>query len=295
MKTINTDIDTASFQLFCAIEGGHPFWAQEVKHNGAQVVLTAIQSGFYRPKKNGIEEIRQKLRDFDIRQSLESLEEIGAQFLFAGHQCWPSQLNDLANPPFGLVVKGKPERMESLSKSISIVGTRNPSNYGAHIAYDFAAALSASDWAVVSGGAVGIDTAAHQGSINTNGLTFAVLASGFNQLYPKSNTKLFNEIARDGLLISEVMPDAHSVAARFLVRNRLIAALSKATLVVEAAMRSGSIRTARDAAEIFRPVMAIPGPINLPTSVGCHKLISDRCAELVSSVTEIMELVNPLT
>ncbi|MEN9736734.1 MAG: hypothetical protein RL129_1445 [Actinomycetota bacterium] len=198
MKTINTDIDTASFQLFCAIEGGHPFWAQEVKHNGAQVVLTAIQSGFYRPKKNGIEEIRQKLRDFDIRQSLESLEEIGAQFLFAGHQCWPSQLNDLANPPFGLVVKGKPERMESLSKSISIVGTRNPSNYGAHIAYDFAAALSASDWAVVSGGAVGIDTAAHQGSINTNGLTFAVLASGFNQLYPKSNTKLFNEIARDG-------------------------------------------------------------------------------------------------
>jgi DNA processing protein len=122
----------------------------------------------------------------------------------------------------------------------------------------------------------------------------AILGGGFNKNYPAAHEKLFAEILQSGLLISEVMPDVHAASHRFLIRNRLIAAISKATVVVEAAFRSGSLRTARDAAEIFRPVMAVPGPINSPTSEGCHRLIAERCAELVSSISEVMELVLPL-
>jgi DNA processing protein len=174
------------------------------------------------------------------------------------------------------------------------VGTRNPTNYGTRIASDFAAGLADRDWAVISGGALGIDSAAHYGALAAEGVTFGVLGGGVNRPYPLANSKLFDEIKSKGVLISEVMPNVHPVPHRFLIRNRLIAALSKGTIVVEAAYRSGSLRTARDAAEIFRPVMAVPGPINVPTSEGCHKLISERCAEIVASVSDVLELVNPL-
>jgi DNA processing protein len=120
------------------------------------------------------------------------------------------------------------------------------------------------------------------------------LAGGFNHLYPRENTKLFEKISEHGLLISEVMPNIKSKPYRFLVRNRLIAAISRATIVVEAAYVSGSIRTARDAAEIFRPVFAIPGPITSPLSNGCHRLIVERVAEIATSVDEIIEMVSPL-
>ena len=129
----------------------------------------------------------------------------------------------------------------------------------------------------------------------SGGKTISILGSGFEKKYPKSNTKLFERIEESGLLISEVMPDVDPKPNHFLIRNRLIAALSNGTIVVEAAFKSGSIRTARDAAELYKPVMAIPGPINVPTSEGCHKLITERCAELVTSVSEVLELVNPLT
>ena len=181
-----------------------------------------------------------------------------------------------------------------LTTSIAIVGTRNPTSYGSRIAGDFAAGLADRDWMVISGGAIGIDSYAHKGCLAAEGLTVAVLGGGVNRNYPASNQAMFEDIAETGLLISEVMPDVVALPHRFLIRNRLIAALSRATLVVEAAFRSGSLRTARDAAEIYRPVMAVPGPINAPTSEGCHRLISERCAELVSSVGEIMELVLPL-
>ena len=112
-----------------------------------------------------------------------------------------------------------------------------------------------------------------------------------NSIFPSGNDRLFREIIENGLLLSEVLPNVHAIPARFLIRNRLIAAISRATVVVEAAFRSGSLRTARDAAEIFRPVMAVPGPINSPTSEGCHRLIGERSAEIVTSVADMMELV----
>jgi DNA processing protein len=149
-------------------------------------------------------------------------------------------------------------------------------------------------WIVVSGGAYGIDSAAHRGAILAEGQTIAVLGSGVNAVFPSGNEGLFREIMENGLLVSEVLPNVHAIPARFLIRNRLIAAISRATVVVEAAFRSGSLRTARDAAEIFRPVMAVPGPITSPTSDGCHRLIGERSAEIVTSVADLMELVGPL-
>ena len=137
----------------------------------------------------------------------------------------------------------------------------------------------------------GIDTHAHRGALAAEGRTFAVLASGVDTLYPKGNESLFLEILENGGLISEVMPLERARPERFLTRNRLIAALSRSTIVVEAAFRSGSLRTAREAAEIMRTVLAIPGPITSPTSDGCHRLIGERCAEIVTSVADAMELI----
>ncbi|CAB4736860.1 unannotated protein [freshwater metagenome] len=120
------------------------------------------------------------------------------------------------------------------------------------------------------------------------------MASGVLVNYPAANDRLFSEISESGALISEVMPSVRAKPERFLSRNRLIAALSLGTIVVEAAFRSGSLRTARDAAEIYRTVMAIPGPITSPTSDGCHRLIAERCAEIVTSANDAIELMSPL-
>ena len=119
----------------------------------------------------------------------------------------------------------------------------------------------------------------------------ALNASGIDVNYPAGNARLFAEICESGAMVTEFMPGNKALPSRFLTRNRLIAAISKATLVVEAAFRSGSLRTARDAAELFRPVMAIPGPINSPTSEGCHRLIGERAAEIVTSVADAVEFV----
>ena len=162
------------------------------------------------------------------------------------------------------------------------------------IANEFASGFADRDWTVVSGGAYGIDTAAHKGALAAEGGTIVVLGSGVNQIYPAGNERLFREIEETGLLVSEVLPSVHALPVRFLIRNRIIAALSRGTLVIEAAYRSGSLRTAREAAQILRIVMATPGSISSPASEGCHRLIANREAELVSSVSDVMELVLPL-
>jgi DNA processing protein len=223
----------------------------------------------------------------------EEVEKTGAKFLIPEDVEWPSQLNDLAVPPIGLFIKGN---VEALSiQSLAIVGTRNPTPYGVRAAQEFAAGFVDREWAIVSGGAYGIDSAAHKGALVAEGVTIAVTASGLDSMYPSGNQRLFEEILENGAIISEYLPGVVARPHRFLVRNRLIAALSKATLVVEAAFRSGSLRTARDAAELARPVMAIPGPITAPTSEGCHRLIGERSAELVTSIADAHELITSLT
>jgi DNA processing protein len=251
--------------------------------------LNRIVKGEYANARKSSERIRQTLIDGDVQVLQREIVESGARFITPESSEWPVSMGDLLAPPIGLIIKGG----EIQERSVAIVGTRNPTTYGARVASEFASGFADRDWAVVSGGAYGIDTHAHRGAIAAEGVTYAVLASGVSINYPAGNERLFNEIAESGALISEVMPKERARPERFLTRNRIIAALSQGTLVVEAAFRSGSLRTARDAAEILRTVMAVPGPINSPTSEGCHRLIGERCAEIVTSVADALELLVP--
>jgi len=273
--------------LFSAIEAGHKFWSQEIFKSGALEVHEKLIKGGYDYVK--YEKLVSVIQSTSGEKILESVSNHGAQLLTPQDLNWPEQLNDLANPPIALVVKGNVHVLKI--PSLAIVGTRNPTSYGARIAGDFAAGFVDREWAVVSGGAYGIDSYAHKGALIAEGVTIAVIACGVDINYPAGNARLFLEISESGAIVSEFLPGQRAMPNRFLTRNRLIAALSKATLVVEAAFRSGSLRTARDAAEIFRPVMAIPGAINSPTSEGCHRLIGERCAEIVTSVADAVEFV----
>lgn len=280
----------ARLELFAAIEGGSTFWTSEIASQGVIQTLHSIKDGFYRSSKG--EKTLSQIHPGGADELLSLIDNAGGSFLTPEDLGWPTQLNDLAAMPIGLIVKG---RVECLSqRSIAIVGTRNPTPYGAHIASDFAAGFVDREWLIVSGGAYGIDTHAHKGALIAEGVTIAVIASGIDINYPAGNERLFSEIAELGAIVSEVMPGTPAFPSRFLTRNRIIAALSKSTLVVEAAFRSGSLRTARDAAELLRPVMAIPGPINSPTSEGTHRLIGERAAEIVTSVADAIELISSL-
>jgi len=273
--------------LFSAIEGGQAFWSSEISTKGALAVYEKLLRGGYDSIK--YEKLISSLRGITGDQVLSEIDKHHARLLTPIDQDWPVQVNDLAAPPIGLIVKGNVSALHQ--RSLAIVGTRNPTSYGARIAGDFAAGFADREWAIVSGGAYGIDSYAHKGALIAEGVTVAVIASGIDINYPAGNSRLFAEICESGVMVTESMPGQRALPHRFLTRNRLIASISKATLVVEAAFRSGSLRTARDAAEMFRPVMAIPGPINSPTSEGCHRLIGERAAEIVTSVADAVEFV----
>jgi DNA protecting protein DprA len=274
--------------LFSTIEGGHTFWSREIFSSGALTVYEKLMNKGYDPVK--FEKLISQLRSINPEEVLTRICDHGGIFLTPADSDWPTQVDDLVAPPIALIIKGNAATLQS--PSLAIVGTRNPTSYGARIAGDFAAGFVDREWAIISGGAYGIDSYAHKGALIAEGVTVAVVASGIDVNYPAGNTRLFAEICESGAIVTEFMPGSKALPSRFLTRNRLIAALSKATLVVEAAFRSGSLRTARDAAEIFRPVMAIPGPINSPTSEGCHRLIGERSAEIVTSVSDAVEFVS---
>jgi DNA processing protein len=250
--------------------------SQDINQRGVEDVFAAIP---------------QNLR-VDVRESYRAIQQCGGELLIPEDPRWPALLNDLEVPPIALVVKGDTSILKS--ESLAIVGTRNPTPYGVRNAQEFAAGFVDRGWAIVSGGAYGIDSAAHKGALIAEGSTIAVTASGLDSTYPAGNQRLFDEIVENGAIITEYLPGVIARPHRFLVRNRLIAALSRGTVVIEAAFRSGSLRTARDASDLLRPVMAIPGPINAPTSEGCHRLIGERSAELVTSVADAYELLTSL-
>jgi DNA processing protein len=276
--------------LFSAIEGGNQFWSREIADKGAQSVFERLHSSAYDSIKHGA--LIEKIRSFESAPAFQAIEKCSSHFIIPGDEQWPLRVDELESPPIGLIVKGNLDILGN--PSLAIVGTRNPTPYGTRIAGDFAAGFVDREWDIVSGGAYGVDSAAHRGALVAEGRTIAVIASGIDLHYPSGNTRLFEEICENGAIVTEVAPGVPALPHRFLTRNRLIAALSQATLVVEAAFRSGSLRTARDAAELMRPVMAIPGPINSPSSEGCHRLIGERAAELVTSVADAIELISAL-
>jgi DNA processing protein len=290
MRLLTDDVKTQRLALFNAIEAGNTYWARQVNEFGIAMVYEHLALGVYDATKYGA--ITQAISAFNADESVAAIAQSGGVFITPEDLSWPTRVNQLAIPPLGLIVKGDLSILNN--PSLAIVGTRNPTPYGVRLAGDFAAGFVDREWDIISGGAYGIDTAAHRGALVAEGRTIAVIASGIDVQYPAGNARLFDEICENGAIISEVMPGVTAMPHRFLIRNRLIAALSLSTLVVEAAFRSGSLRTARDAAELMRPVMAIPGPISSPSSEGCHRLIGERAAELVTSVADAMELISAL-
>lgn len=217
----------------------------------------------------------------------------GPIWIEAGSDGWPTQLDQLPDPPARIGSIGLPIR-PALLRSIAIVGSRGASESGRAIAAAWAGALASRGYAVVSGGAFGIDAAAHQGALRAGGHTIAVLAGGADVDSPRSNAPLLNAIRQRGTVVSEHPFGTPPARHRFLHRNRLIAALTPATLVVQAAGRSGALNTAHQAAELHRVVMAVPGVVGDPAHVGCHALIRERIAVLVATPEHVLEMLEPL-
>ena len=206
---------------------------------------------------------------------------------------WPKNLNDLGSQkPLGIFFKGNYEVLNQ--EGISIVGTRKSSTYGNSIAGEFAFDLASIGFNVVSGGAIGIDTASHHGALNAQGKTICVQANGLHKLYPSKNEILFEKIIKNGLMVSEYPPGRNPTKNSFLNRNRIIAALSKSTMVVEAAEISGALSTARHALRMQRLVLAVPGSIHSKSSAGTNELIRNREAESVTNLQQVLELILPL-
>jgi DNA processing protein len=210
-----------------------------------------------------------------------------------GHQ---SERTVAPVPPQALWVRGEGRLDELIDRAVAVVGARASTAYGDHMAGELAYGLAERGWTVVSGGAYGIDAAAHRGALAAEGPTLAVLACGVDRPYPAGNGPLLARVAEAGLLVSEWPPGAAAHGHRFLVRNRLIAAFSRGTVVVEAAARSGAVATAHRAQRLGRPVMAVPGPVTSAMSVGCHELLRERNDDsrqvtLVASAGHVLDVV----
>ncbi len=236
---------------------------------------------------------------------LAAAEKVGGRLVVPEDPDWPAwQLLCLAPPtdrglrgsgqPLGLWVRGTAQVAKLFDRAVSVVGARDCSPYGDFIASELAHRLVGVGMTVVSGAAFGIDAAAHRGAIVGGGPTVAVLACGIDLAYPAEHGRLIDRVAESGLVVSEYAPGVTPARHRFLVRNRLIAALSSATVVVEAGERSGARNTATTASALGKVVMAVPGPITSKKSVGCHDLLRTGVAVVAGSIEEIIESAGPV-
>ena len=222
----------------------------------------------------------------EVEAALAWAAEPGNQLITLADRLYPQALLDTDDPPILLYVKGQAELLNR--PSLALVGSRNASHQGEANAEAFARALSQAGLGIVSGMALGIDAAAHRGGLQGPGSTIAVIGTGIDRIYPARNADLARRIAETGAIVSEFPLGTPPLQHNFPRRNRIIAGLAKGCLVVEAAERSGSLITARLAAEAGREVFAIPGSIHSPVAKGCHKLIKQG-AKLVDSAQDILE------
>ena len=216
---------------------------------------------------------------------------IGARLLVPGDADWPIGLDDLEqHAPLALWALAPSGPIPRLERSVALVGSRSATPYGERVTGDAACGLVDRGFAVVSGAAMGIDGAAHKATLASRGLTAAVLAGGLDRFYPAQHSELLHRIAREGVVLSEMPCGARPMRERFLKRNRLIAALSRATVVIEAGVRSGAANTAGHAAELGRGLGAVPGSVYSAASAGAHRLVREYGAVLVRGAADMAEL-----
>ncbi|HEU5223585.1 MAG TPA: DNA-processing protein DprA [Candidatus Lumbricidophila sp.] len=224
-----------------------------------------------------------------LRRSTDQAARLGAQLVIAEGASWPIGLSDLgAHAPHALWVRGR--RRALVGPGVAMVGARAATGYGETVASESAVWLAERGITVVSGGAYGIDGAAHRSVLQAGGTTVAFLAGGIDRFYPAGHDQLLTRVAETGAVISELPCGASPTRWRFLLRNRLIAAASLATVVIEAGLRSGALNTAGHAADLGRPLGAVPGPVTSPSSAGCHRLLREYDAICVTSGSDMAEL-----
>jgi DNA processing protein len=278
-------------------EPATPGFVRHVRNVGCAAAVEDIRGG--RPiGRVDVAALQQRMLDACGERDIEVAARLGIRLVCPGDEEWPPGLDDLTMQDadcLGLWVRGGRSLRDVCEQAVAVVGTRAATDYGLTVAADLGAGLADRGWSVVSGLAFGIDAAAHHGALSAGGTTVAVLACGADVAYPKAHHGLYERIVSTGLVVSEHPPGAAPQRTRFLVRNRLIAALSAGTVVVEAAPRSGARSTARHAGELFRHVMAVPGPVTSTMSAGCHQLLRDRPdTVLVTKTDEVIEQVGAL-
>lgn len=283
----------ARVALSRACEPGDLAAASLVEQLGPEAARMAQQE----PKAGS--ELHSRLLVVEPERELEQAARLGIRFVIPGDDEWPDSLDALAHVgdrdtglggmPMGLWVRG-PLRLDELADSVAVVGSRSCTTYGAEIAHEVGGAVGRTGRVVVSGAAIGIDIAAHRGAVAAGGRTAAVLACGPERVYPVVNRPLLQHLWAEGAVICEVPPRSAPTRIRFLARNRIIAALAAGTVVVEAAVRSGALSTARWAEAMSRHLMGVPGPVTSAPSAGVHQLLRDG-ATLVTRGADVLEVV----
>ncbi|MEU1544559.1 DNA-processing protein DprA [Nocardia sp. NPDC005745] len=245
-------------------------------------------------------------RDVDVSaRDLEAIDRIGGRVVTPDDPEWPAwRMLGLAQlepgrdrdgaVPLVLWVRGPRSLLESSERAVAVVGARCSTGYGNRVTGEIAGDLAAQGWTIVSGAAFGIDAMAHRAALAVEGLTIAVLACGIDRPYPAQHARLLADIAESGLVVSEYPPGVTARKHQFLARNRLIAALADGVLVVEAGLRSGARNTVKWARRLGRPALAVPGPVTSAASVGCHRMIRDGEALLVTRAEEVADEAGPL-
>jgi DNA processing protein len=276
-----------------------------VRDRGVEATLADIAAG---APIDGVDvaALRVRLGEADGERDLATAAACGARLVCPGDEEWPGLLDDLVRVDadcFGLWVRGPQRLDEACGRAVALVGTRTPTAYGEHVAADLAAGLADRDWTIVSGLAYGIDGTAHRAVLAAGGVTVGVLACGVDVAYPQGHRALVDRVAAEGLVVSEHPPGAAPQRHRFLVRNRIIAALSLGTVMVEAARRSGARSTLNHARDLLRHTMVVPGPVTSAMSDGCHvalrevvgSVVVTRAAEVVEQCGYLGELADPLS
>jgi len=225
-----------------------------------------------------------------VEQAVKSLNSVRGRFITPADEEWPDSLGDLdVCAPMGLWCTGSGMLSQITQRSLAVVGARSATTYGQRIAHEISVQAASENVGVISGAAYGIDAAAHRGSLASQGKTVAVLACGVDVAYPVSHRGLLSNITDSGVVVSEAPPGAKPHKHRFLIRNRLIAALAQSTVVVEAALRSGSLSTSNWAHVLNRQIWGIPGSITSATSAGVHAAIRDNMMKIATSVDDILQ------
>ncbi|CAN5380507.1 DNA-processing protein DprA [soil metagenome] len=238
-----------------------------------------------------------RLKSADVLLSLKQAARFGASLLVPGDEYWPTAVDDLdIHAPHVLWARGDITRLGALHRSIALVGARAATGYGEHVTVEASSGLVDRGFAIVSGAAYGIDGIAHRSALASQGTTIAVLAGGLDRFYPSGHEQLLTRIVDHGVVLAEVPCGTAPTKWRFLQRNRLIAALGQATVVIEAGWRSGSINTANHALALGRPVGAVPGPVTSAASAGCHQLIRTvaTCVTTPEEMAELAESDHPI-